>query len=170
MSKVYSLGITNTTQYASDTESTPGHFDPIKIVASDYAIIEDEAGQTTYTNITSGIDTGEVVTKRTRKVNPKKSKLNVTHPYPTALPYVEISNRLDMCLTETDSSDATYRYDYPIIATLALEVPANAGITDTLSRTIIERLLGTYCEPDATATTKFVPKITSQIKGSTKLS
>lgn len=171
MAKVYSLSVKNTTKYTGDTASTQTHFDPVKIVASDYAIVQDEAGVTEYTNMTTDLGADEVISRRVARKNGPKAdtKVKITYPAPSTVPYVNANVRLDVVLSETDSSDPSFRYDYPIVGNLSLYVPATAGVDDTLCRTICERMIGMMVEPDTTDPTEFVPTFTKLIKGATKM-
>lgn len=143
MSKVSSFGFTNT------SDSTNSVTAKALGLVTNYALMQDAADVVKMNNKTAPLDSEEIISFRTRDVAGVASEAPILNPAKVGKG-IEYSIRVDEILSTTDSTDASFRVDEPIVATLAVRHPKSGNITDQHVQAVIIRLLSTLIKADGT--------------------
>lgn len=143
MSKVSTFGFTNTTD--SSNEVTP----KLLGMTTNYSVDLDQANSVKLNNKTAPLDAEEIVTFRSRTLDNVNVYANAEN-VPDKAKWIEYSVRLDDVLTTTDSADASYRIDEPIVASLAIKHPKSGNISNDIVATVFTRLVSCLMRADGT--------------------
>jgi hypothetical protein len=144
MAKTSVYGYTNTTPSGTVTVV------PTKLAVLDnYATMSDTANSVELTNKTAPIDVEELISYRSRDISEVKSALNIQYPSPVKTG-VEYGVKMECTLSTTDSNDASFRVDEPIVMTLAIKHPKSGNITNTHITTAFNRLVSSLIREDGT--------------------
>jgi hypothetical protein len=143
MSKVSSFGFTNST--ASTNLVTPQELG----LASNYALMSDQADVVTLNNKTAPIDQEEIISYRSRVTGNVNSNLNIQYPAPVKSG-IEYSIRIDELLSTTDTADPDFRIDEPIVCTIAFRHPRSGNITNAIVAQVMTRAISSLRRADGT--------------------
>lgn len=143
MSKQSSFGFTNTSLGTHDV-------DQIALgLTSNYSLQEDAADVVKMNNKTAPIDKEELISFRSRTGKKIATELNIQYPSPVSNT-VEYSVRVDDVLSTTDTADANYRIDEPIVVSIAFRHPKSGNITSTHVATVLQRAISALMKADGT--------------------
>lgn len=143
MARTSQFMYTNTTDQASGVN-------PKKLgLVSNYAVTANSANEAKLSNKTAPLDAEELVTIRTE--NLARVKTNLTNQYPApSTAGVQYSIQVEDMLVTTDSDDAEFRSDAPIVANLSIRHPKSAAINNSVIQTVVMRLLSAFMFDDGT--------------------
>jgi hypothetical protein len=116
-------------------------------LTSNYALAQDIQDQVVLNNKTAPIDAEELVAFRSRTIKDVNSNANIQYPAPVKSG-IEYSLRLDEVLTTTDSSDASYRVDEPIVCTIAFRHPKSGNIGNSQIAEVFLRAISSLMKAD----------------------
>lgn len=143
MAKSSAFGFTNTTD--SSNTVTP----KLLALTSNYALVDSDANNAVLNNKTAPIDAEEVVTFRTRNIAQVNTELNIQNPSKVS-GGVQYQVQVEDTLVTTDSDDASFRVDEPIVALLTIRHPRSGNITNTHVATVVNRLISCLMRSDGT--------------------
>lgn len=141
MSKVSSFGFTNTTAGSHDVDQVALG------LTTNYAVALDHADETILNNKTAPIDVEEKVTFRSRNIQNVNTTLNIQYPAKVTKG-VQYQVILEDTLSTTDTADADFRVDEPIVMMLTVRHPKSGNITSTQLATVFQRLVSTMMKAD----------------------
>lgn len=125
MAKQSAFAFTNTTASTHDIT-------PIALgVVTNYAVTEDTANQAVLSNKTAPIDAQEIISYRSRKLQQVNNNLNIVNPSPVK-GGMEYSVQVEETLVTTDTSDATFRVDEPIVYTIGIRHGKSGNISASI--------------------------------------
>jgi hypothetical protein len=134
MAKTSAFGFSNTTAATVDIT-------PIALgLTSNYSVTADTANEARLNNKTAPIDVEELVWYKTRSIPKVDSDLNIQYPSPVK-GGVQYFVTVEDTLSTTDSADATFRVDEPIVAQLSIRHPKSGNVTAALVGQVVTRLL-----------------------------
>jgi hypothetical protein len=142
MARVSQFGFTNTT--AGENTVTPKKLG----LTSNYSLSQDVADVAKLNNKTAPIDQEEIIAFRSRDTE-LRTEANIQYPSKVTKG-IEYSVRLDDVLSTTDSADATFRVDEPIICTISFRHPKSGNITGAHVATVFERAISALMKEDGT--------------------
>jgi hypothetical protein len=143
MAKTSSFGFTNT--QAGENQVTA----QLLKLTSNYALVDSDANNAVLNNKTAPIDAEEIVTFRSRNINQVNTDLNIQNPSKVTAG-VQYQVQVEDVLTTTDTDDASYRVDEPIVALLTIRHPRSGNVTNAHIATIFTRLLSCLIREDGT--------------------
>lgn len=143
MAKVSAFGFTNTT--AGSHNITP----PALGLTSNYALAEEDANNAILNNKTAPIDAEEIVTFRSRGIAQVNTDLNIQYPSKVKSG-IQYQVQVEDVLMTTDSDDASFRVDEPIVALLTIRHPKSGNINSQIIGTVVNRLLACLMKADGT--------------------
>jgi len=143
MARVSAFGFTNTTP-GSNTVT------PIALgLTSNYALADEDANNAILNNKTAPIDAEELITFRSRSIAQVNTDLNIQYPSPVK-GGIQYQVQVEDVLTTTDTADASFRVDEPIVALLTIRHPKSGNIGSTQIAAVMNRLLGCIMKSDGT--------------------
>lgn len=145
MALTHSFGFTNGT----DTQNKVTLQD-LDIASGKYALTTDEPDICKLSNVTAPIDQPEVVSFGCQDVGSVNSSIRNLYP-PKVKAGVQYTVKLEELLRTTDSEDATYRVDDPIVATLTVRHTKSSNISSANVDTVIRRLVSCLFKADGTS-------------------
>jgi hypothetical protein len=142
MSKVSAFGFTNATDSSNTvTAKSLG-------LTSNYALATDTSDTATLNNKTAPIDLQEVISFKSGTIaNLKSNAVNIQYPSKVTQG-VSYSVQVTDTLSTTDTADATFRVDEPIIATISVRHPNSGNITSAHVATVLTRALSALIKAD----------------------
>lgn len=143
MSKTSTFGYTNVTRSSHTvTPFLPG-------VTTNYAVTKETADHAELSNKTCPIDLEELVSYRSKIVPQVNTNLNIQYPskVKSGVQYVITEEAV---MSTTDSDDATFRVDEPIVAFLTIRHPRSGNVTNSAVGEIVERLISHCKRADGT--------------------
>lgn len=143
MAKVSAFGFTNTT--ASTHDITP----TVLGLTTNYAVDEETANQAVLNNKTAPTDIEELITYRSRKINQVNTGLNIQYPSPVKSG-IQYQVSVEDTLSTTDTVDASFRVDEPIVCTLTVRHPRSGNITNSQVTSVMMRLISALTRSDGT--------------------
>jgi hypothetical protein len=143
MAKVSNFGFTNTD--VGTHPVTP----PALGLTSNYALAGEDANNAVLNNKTAPIDSEEIVTFRSRGIAQVNTDLNIQYPSPVKAG-IQYQVQVEDVLTTTDTEDAGFRVDEPIVALLTIRHPKSGNINASVVGTVMNRLLGCLMKADGT--------------------
>jgi hypothetical protein len=143
MSKVSQFGFTNNSD--SDNTVTAKSLG----VTSNYAVITDKADQAVLSNKTTPIDLQEKITYQSRDIQTVNNDLNIQYPSPVKRG-IQYGVLLEETLSTTDTSDASFRMDEPIVMSLSIRHGKSGNINNEVVSQCFVRLLSTLMRADGT--------------------
>jgi hypothetical protein len=116
-------------------------------LVSNYAVTKDTAREATLNNKTAAIDREEIISYRSWNFPELDTNLNIQYPAPVrnAVCYQVTAEET---LTTTDTEDADFRVDEPIIVSLQIRHPRSGNITNDIVGQAVLRLISA-CRFDA---------------------
>jgi hypothetical protein len=143
MSRTSTFGFTNST--ASSNTVTP-----LKLgLTTNYALVKDVADVVDLSNKTTPIDQEELITLRSRKIDNISTTVTVNNPSPVK-GGIEYGIKLEEVLKTTDSDDATFEVDDPIVCTIAFRHKRSGYISNSVIGTVFLRAISTLMREDGT--------------------
>lgn len=143
MAKVSNFSFTNTTD--SEHTVTPKALG----LVTNYALAAEDATNATLNNKTAPIDAEEIVTFRSRPIAQVNTGLNIQYPSPVKSG-IQYQIQVEDVLTTTDTADASFRVDEPILALLTIRHPKSGNINNDVIATVLRRLIGCAMKADGT--------------------
>jgi hypothetical protein len=144
MSKVSSFGFTNT------TDSTTVTVVPKLLgLTTNYAVATESADEARLNNKTCPIDQEEIVSFRSRNIQKVDTDLNIQYPSPVKKG-IQYQIMIEDTLSTTDTADASFRVDEPIVAQLTIRHPKSGNISNTEVVNVVKRLLSACIKTDGT--------------------
>lgn len=141
MAKVSTFGFTNNTDSSNKvTLKTLG-------LTSNYALTAEDANNAVLSNRTAPIDAEEIVTFRTRSIASVNTDLNIQNPSKVKSG-VQYQVQLEDTLVTTDTDDASFRVDEPVVALLTIRHPRSGNITEAHVGQIFTRLISCLMKTD----------------------
>jgi hypothetical protein len=141
MAKVSAFGFTNTTA-GSNTVT------PIALgLTSNYAVKADTADQAILNNKTAPIDIEEIVTFRSRNIPTVNTSLNIQYASPVKSG-IQYQVMVEDTLSTTDSVDADFRIDEPIVMQLTVRHPKSGNIGNAQVGAVFLRLISSLMKTD----------------------
>jgi predicted nuclease of predicted toxin-antitoxin system len=109
-------------------------------LVSNYAVVTDDADIVRLDNKTAPVDATELITYRYADIPQVNTKLDNYYPSPVkkGCQYVITDEAM---LSTTDSNDASFRVDEPIVAYLSIRHSKSGNITDEHIGTVVSRML-----------------------------
>jgi hypothetical protein len=143
MSRTSTFGFTNTTVGTHDV-------DQIALgLTQNYALVVDSADTVKLNNKTAPLDSEEIISIRTRDVKGIATDASILYPAKVSQG-IEYSIRLDEVLSTTDSTDASFRVDEPIICTVSFRHPKSGNILPAHIATVFQRAISVLMRADGT--------------------
>lgn len=118
-------------------------------LTQNYAFVSDTADIVQLNNKTCPIDLMELVQFRSRDVKQVTSNLNIQYPGPIKAG-IQYGVRVEETISTTDTVDASFRMDEPIVLNLSITHPKSGNITNEIISTCFNRLLSTLIKEDGT--------------------
>lgn len=143
MSKVSAFGFTNAT--AGSNTLTPLALG----LTTNYAVKADTATEAVLNNKTAPIDVEELVSYRSRDIQTVNTNLNIQYPSPVKSG-IQYQIAVEDTLSTTDTVDADFRVDEPIVMTLTVRHPKSGNIGNTQVATVFTRLISALMKTDGT--------------------
>jgi hypothetical protein len=141
MSKTTQFAFTNTAEgAASVSKVTLG-------LLSNYAITADTADQAVLNNKTAPIDAQEILSYRSRNVAQVNHSLNIQNPAKVRSG-IQYGVQLEATAVTTDTDDATFRVDEPIVVSLTIRHPKSGNITNALVGEAVKRTISACMRDD----------------------
>lgn len=116
-------------------------------VVTNYALVEDEPTRCVITNKTAPVDQGERVSYSVTPLKSVSTDQDILYPA-RVQNAVQYQVRIEEILTDTSTTDPTFRVDQPIVAWLTIRHPMSSDITDEVLQTVLKRLLGACVKGD----------------------
>jgi hypothetical protein len=116
-------------------------------LTTNYALIQDEADVVILSNKTTPIDAEERIALRSRTVTKIGDGLNIQYPSPIK-GGIEYSVKVEDTLTTTDTADATFRVDEPIVCTVSFKHPRSGNITSAAVAQVFGRAISALLKAD----------------------
>lgn len=143
MSRTSTFGFTN------NSDSSNSVVPKALGVTSNYAVITDKADQAVLSNKTTPIDLQEKITYQSRDIQVVNNDLNIQYPSPVKKG-IQYGVLLEETLSTTDSTDASFRMDEPIVMSLSVRHGKSGNITNDIVGQCFVRLISTLMRADGT--------------------
>lgn len=143
MAKVSDFKFTNTTDGSKTV--TP----KVLKLTSNYSVSGESADTSVLNNKTAPIDAEEIITFRSRQLPKVNTDLNIQFPSKVA-GGIQYQVMVEDTLSTTDTVDADFRVDEPIVAQLTIRHPKSGNITGALVGQAVTRLLSSVMKEDGT--------------------
>jgi hypothetical protein len=143
MSRTTSFQFTNTSVSSNKLDQV------LLGLVSNYAVTTDVADTAVLNNKTAPVDAEEIVTFKTRNIPNVKTNLNIQNPAAVKAG-VWYSVEVEGTLVTTDTSDPSYRVDYPSGVTIAFRHPKSGDITPTHIVELLARAVSALRNADGT--------------------
>jgi hypothetical protein len=141
--KTSSFGFTNDTAGANTVT-------PLALgLTSNYSLTNDNADVATLNNKTAPVDKEEIISFRSRQLGSVNTTLNIQYPSKVTSG-IEYSLKIEDTLSTTDSSDADFRVDEPIICTVTFRHPKSGNIGSDQVATVFLRAISSLMKADGT--------------------
>lgn len=118
-------------------------------LTSNYSLTQDNADVATLNNKTAPVDQEEVISFRSRSLGNVNSTLNIQYPSKVTSG-IEYSLKIEDTLSTTDSGDADFRVDEPIICTVTFRHPKSGNIGSDQVATVFLRAISALMKADGT--------------------
>lgn len=143
MAKVSAFGFTNTTASTHDVTSL------LLGLTSNYAVNSDTADSAVLNNKTAPVDVEELVTFRSRDIATVNTGLNIQYPSKVKKG-IQYQVMVEDTLSTTDTVDADFRVDEPIVMQLTVRHPKSGNITNAQVASVFVRLISCLMKADGT--------------------
>lgn len=141
MARVTAFGFTNNSDSSNEiTLKSLG-------LTSNYALTAEDANNAVLSNRTAPIDAEEIVTFRTRSISTVNTDLNIQNPSKVKSG-IQYQVQLEDTLVTTDTEDASFRVDEPVVALLTIRHPRSGNITEAHVGQIFTRLISCLMKSD----------------------
>lgn len=155
MAKSSAFGFTNTTA----STGTGNKITCVKLQEqSNYGVVVDEPTECRVTNTTTAIGRDELITRFNNPIKKVNTNLKIVNPdkVTDGISYGVI---VEAVLTTTDSVDATYRVDEPVVCSISVRHPRSGNVTAANVLTLVSRAVSAFMGDYATYTTAEVDKL-----------
>lgn len=142
MALSHSFGFSNGTDTANKVT-----LKDLDVASGKYALTMDEPDQCRLSNVTCPVDQPEVVTFGCQDVANVNSTIRNMNP-PKVKAGVQYNIRLEELLRTTDSDDASFTVDDPIVATLSFRHTKSSNISTANLETVFVRLVSLLFKAD----------------------
>lgn len=143
MSRTSAFGFTN------NSDSSNSVVPKALGVTSNYAVITDKADQAVLSNKTTPIDLQEKITYQSRDIQVVNNDLNIQYPSPVKKG-IQYGVLLEETLSTTDTADASFRMDEPIVMSLSVRHGKSGNINNAIVGQCFVRLISTLMRADGT--------------------
>jgi hypothetical protein len=141
MAKVSAFGFTNATDSSNEiTLKALG-------LTGNYALTAEDANNAILSNRTAPLDAEEIVTFRTRNIASVNTDLNIQNPAKVKSG-IQYQVQLEDTLVTTDTEDATFRVDEPVVALLTIRHPRSGNIAEEHVKQVVTRLFSCLVKND----------------------
>jgi hypothetical protein len=145
------MAITSAFKYTNTTAATTKHVSLYDMdETSNYALVEDEPTRVELNNTTTPIDAGEILSYRCKKVPVVRTNLDMPKNTTLVNKGVQYAVQLEADLVTSDSADASFRQDDPVVMYLTITHPLSGYITDALLGQHLARLISACQKEDGT--------------------
>jgi hypothetical protein len=144
MARTSTFGFTNKT--AGSVTVTPLALG----LTTNYALMQDSSNQAVLNNKTAPIDVQEIISYRSQNLDKIRNQLNIQYPAPVTNSGVQYGVQMEETLTTTDSGDASFRVDEPIVMTLTVRHPKSGNIGNSQISEVFLRLISSLMRVDGT--------------------
>jgi hypothetical protein len=141
MARQSSFGYTNVTAGSHDVTPTALQ------LTQNYSLAQDGADIVKMNNKTAPIDVEEIIAFRSRALNGMNTEVNIQYPSPVKNA-IEYSVRVDDTLSTTDTADASFRIDEPIVCSIAFRHPKSGNITGAHVAQVFNRAISALMKED----------------------
>jgi hypothetical protein len=143
MARTSAFKFTNTTAGTNDV-------DQIALgLTTNYALMADGNDVVKLNNKTAPVDAEEIISLRSRNIAKVSTDANIQYPSPIT-GGIEYSVRVDDVLSTTDSADANFRVDEPIVCSITFRHPKSGNISGSQVATVFTRALSALMKADGT--------------------
>jgi hypothetical protein len=155
MAKTSSFGFSNTT-------ASSGSGNKITCVKlqeqTNYGVVVDEPTECRITNTTAAVGRDELITRFNNPIKKVNTNLKIANPdkVQEGISYGVI---VEAVLTTTDSVDATYRVDEPVVCTIQVRHPRSGNVSASNVLTLVSRAVSAFMGDYATYSTAEVDKL-----------
>lgn len=118
-------------------------------LTGNYSLMQDQSDIVKLNNKTAPIDAEEIISFRSRDAAVLRTDLNIQFPSKVQK-YVEYSVRVDDVLSTTDSSDASFRVDEPIVCSIAFRHAKSGNIGNAQVLEVLNRAISALQKADGT--------------------
>jgi hypothetical protein len=139
----------STFSFTNTTDGSHTVTPPALGLTTNYALANEDANNAVLNNKTAPIDAEEIVTFRSRPIAQVNTDLNIQYPSPVKSG-IQYQIQIEDVLTTTDSEDASFRVDEPIVALLTIRHPKSGNINNDIIGTVVRRLVGCIMKADGT--------------------
>lgn len=115
-----------------------------------YAIIVDDPNSAEYTNVTSPMDQGELVSFKGENRPKVSTSQDILYP-PAVTSGVQYVIKVEDILSTTSDTDANFRVDEPIVAYLTIRHPRSSNVQPSHIEEMVKRVLGACYKSDGTS-------------------
>lgn len=143
MSKTSAFLYTNTTAGTHATDQV------LLGLTQNYALMQDAANVVKLNNKTAPVDAEEIISLRSRDVEGVATDTNIQYPS-KVLKGIEYGVRVDDVLSTTDSGDASFRVDEPIVCSITFRHPKSGNITSAQVAAVFGRAISALKKADGT--------------------
>lgn len=143
MAKTSAFMYTNTT--ASTHDITP----VLLGVTTNYALSTDKADEAVLNNKTAPIDAMEIISYRSRDIAKINHGLNLQNPSPVK-GGIQYGAQVEETLVTTDTSDASFRLDEPIVVSITIRHPKSGNIGNPQVGEAVNRAVSALKRSDGT--------------------
>jgi hypothetical protein len=132
------MAITTTFPWSNQTNNTDHPIVPIKLgVITNYGVESNTGTQCVLTNRTCAVDTPELVTYQSRKINKVNTSIDLVAPNKVKSG-VQYGVQTETVLKSSDDAIG-YRVDDPIVVTISVRHTVSGHITDSHIETAVKR-------------------------------
>lgn len=121
---------------------------PVKLgVVTNYSVITDTASEAVLSNKTAPLDIEEIISYKSRDIARVDTNLNIQYPAPVTKG-IQYTVMVEDTLSTTDSADASFRVDEPIVAYVTFRHGKSGNITPDVVKQVFERLISALKRAD----------------------
>lgn len=118
-------------------------------LTSNYAVATESADEARLNNKTAPIDLEELISFRSRKIPIVNTDLNIQYPSKIKAG-IQYQVMVEDTLSTTDSADADFRVDEPIVAQLTIRHPKSGNVSGAKVGEVVLRLVSSCIKGDGT--------------------
>lgn len=118
-------------------------------LVSNYAVTEDTARAAVLDNKTAPIDQGEIVSFRSKDLPNINTALTIQNPSKVQKA-MQYGVQYEAILTTTDSDDASFRVDEPIVVTATIRHPKSGNFSNAVVTQAFIRMISSLLRSDGT--------------------
>jgi hypothetical protein len=112
-------------------------------------VTTDTASAAVLNNKTAPVDVEEIISYKSRDIQRVDTDLNIQYPSPVQKG-IQYTVMVEDTLTTTDTADASFRVDEPIVAYLTVRHGKSGNITGDIVSQVFQRLISALMREDGT--------------------